>query len=96
MALDPVSLTEHDGRVDRLGPRAETGAWGRQRQLAPSSYTMLAGTKCRDDDHEDEEGERLGTHAVAARDGGMDHETTERRRDADMRFRNSNAVTLQT
>ena len=69
MALDPSSPTEHNGRVDRLGPRAETGAWGRQPQWAPSSYTTLAGTKEKNDDHEDEERERLGTHAVTARDG---------------------------
>ena len=96
MALDPVSLTEHNGRVDRLGPRAETGAWGRQRQLAPSSYTMLAGTKCKDCDHEDEERERRGTHAVAARDGAGWIAKRLNAGDADMRFTNSNPVTLRT
>ena len=29
MALDPRSPTEHNGRVDRFGPPAETGAAGK-------------------------------------------------------------------
>ena len=29
MALDPGSPTEHNGRVDGLGPQAETGAVGK-------------------------------------------------------------------
>ena len=56
----------------------------------------LAGTKGKNDDHEDEERKRRGTRCSGPLRLRTDHETAERRRDADKQLTDPNHVTLRT